>query len=109
MKAALGLDFGTVSVRVRASLFEPDPSLNFLEFSLLGNRLWRTMMRYQSLRSNLDARWLAWWRSESGKPGYTPESTQTSEHYKPQGDQGSGKLYTPSAMPEPLSHPAKQP
>jgi arylsulfatase A-like enzyme len=51
----------------------------------------------------LDAQWLAWWRSESGKRDYTPESTNGSPHFKPQGDRGSGVLYTPSAMPPALS------
>lgn len=54
--------------------------------------------------AKLNADWLAWWRSESGKTIYTPESTSTGPHYKPQGDRGSGKLYVPSAMPENLSH-----
>ena len=53
--------------------------------------------------ADLDARWREWWRNESGKPTYSPESTKTSEHYKPQGDRGSGKSYSPSAMPRALS------
>lgn len=53
--------------------------------------------------ADLAARWLEWWLAESGKPAYSPESTKTSEHYKPQGDRGSGKTYTPSAMPGKLS------
>ena len=53
--------------------------------------------------AELEARWDAWWRENSGKASYQPESTKTSEHYKPQGDRGSGKTYSPSAMPEKLS------
>ena len=54
--------------------------------------------------ATLDAQWLAWWRSESGKRAYTPESTKGSPHYKPQGDRGSGASYVPSAMPTALSN-----
>ena len=54
--------------------------------------------------ATLDAQWLAWWRSESGKRDYTPESTHDSPHYKPQGDRGSGAIYVPSAMPSALSN-----
>ena len=53
--------------------------------------------------ATLGAQWLAWWRSESGKRDYAPESTQGSPHYKPQGDRGSGASYIPSAMPSALS------
>ncbi len=53
--------------------------------------------------ASLGARWQQWWREESGKPGYTPESTKTSEHYKPQGDRGSGVPYSPRAMPARLA------
>lgn len=52
---------------------------------------------------SLEKRWLQWWREEGGEPDYTPQSTKTSPHYKPQGDRGSGVLYVPSAMPEKLS------
>jgi arylsulfatase A-like enzyme len=51
----------------------------------------------------LGGRWLEWWNQESGKPDYNPESTGDSPHYKPQGDKGSGKTYTPSAMPSHLA------
>lgn len=48
----------------------------------------------------LEKRWLQWWREESGKAEYTPQSTKTGPHYKPQGDRGSGVPYVPSAMPK---------
>ena len=51
----------------------------------------------------MSERWLKWWKDESGKPAYEPESTGVSQHYKPQGDKGSGKIYTPSAMPARLA------
>ncbi len=51
------------------------------------------------LVATMSAAWLKWWKDESGKPTYEPESTGDSPHYKPQGDKGSGKTYTPSAMP----------
>jgi arylsulfatase len=51
----------------------------------------------------MSARWLKWWKDESGKPAYEPQSTEDSPHYKPQGDMGSGKTYTPSAMPARLA------
>ena len=54
--------------------------------------------------ATLGAQWLAWWRSESGKRDYTPESTKGSPHYKPQGDRGSGAIYVPSSMPSALSN-----
>jgi arylsulfatase A-like enzyme len=54
--------------------------------------------------ADLGARWLQWWRSESGEPNYTPKSTKTGPNYRPQGDRGSGDLYRPSAMPAALSH-----
>ncbi|WP_373516709.1 arylsulfatase [Pricia sp.] len=50
----------------------------------------------------LHAEWLNWWKTTSGKIDYIPESTSTSIHYTPQGDRGSGDLYTPTAMPEAL-------
>ncbi len=53
--------------------------------------------------ADLNVRWMQWWREESGHAAYAPESTKTSEHYKPQGDRGSGKTYVPSAMPEKLA------
>jgi arylsulfatase A-like enzyme len=55
----------------------------------------------------MSGRWLKWWKEESGKPDYRPEATGDSPHYKAQGDKGSGKTYTPSAMPASLAdrHP----
>ena len=53
--------------------------------------------------ADLAARWLGWWRQQSAKPGYTPESANSGPHYKPQGDRGSGVPYVPSAMPAKLS------
>jgi arylsulfatase A-like enzyme len=53
--------------------------------------------------ADLRKRWLQWWKKESGKSGYVPQSTKTGPHYKPQGDRGSGKPYVPTAMPEELS------
>jgi arylsulfatase A-like enzyme len=55
------------------------------------------------LVATMSQRWLKWWKDESGKPAYQPESTGDSPHYKPQGDKGSGKIYTPSAMPARLA------
>jgi len=52
----------------------------------------------------LEKDWLNWWRSESGKVNYEPESTSANPHYKPQGDRGSGEIYVPSAMPTTLSN-----
>lgn len=49
--------------------------------------------------TELSLRWMLWWRSESGTPNYQPTSTKTGNHYAPQGDRGSGRLYQPSAMP----------
>lgn len=59
---------------------------------------------HAAIVGDLSARWLAWWREQSGKAEYQPESTRDSPHYKAQGDRGSGAHYTPSAMPEKLSH-----
>ncbi|SOE23208.1 arylsulfatase [Spirosomataceae bacterium TFI 002] len=53
--------------------------------------------------AKLETEWLNWWKSESGNSKYQPESTSNSPHYKPQGDRGSGIIYSPSAMPELLS------
>lgn len=47
----------------------------------------------------LNNTWLSWWKKESNEKNYTPESTATSKHYKPQGDRGTGKKYIPTAMP----------
>lgn len=55
------------------------------------------------LVAKLDAQWLAWWESESGKSGYAPKSTADEGSYDPQGDRGTGDAYVPSAMPERLS------
>lgn len=59
-------------------------------------------LKYKNKVSKLEAKWLNWWKTESGNESYKPESTSTSPHYKAQGDRGSGELYTPSAMPERL-------
>lgn len=48
---------------------------------------------------DLEKNWLNWWKSESGKTTYEPESTAKNLHYKPQGDRGSGEMYVPSSMP----------
>lgn len=48
--------------------------------------------------------WNKWYRNESGGRKYTPDSTDDSPHYSPQGDRGSGKYYKPSAMPEKLKN-----
>jgi arylsulfatase len=53
--------------------------------------------------ADLGARWLQWWCGESGAADYSPTSTRTGPHYKPQGDRGSGQPYVPSAMPAPLA------
>ncbi len=53
--------------------------------------------------ADLDRRWLEWWKNQSGEVGYTPVSTATGPHYKPQGDHGSGVLYQPRAMPAALA------
>lgn len=53
--------------------------------------------------AELQAKWLTWWTHESGKPSYTPESSRESPHYKPQGDRGTGAIYSPSAMPAALA------
>jgi arylsulfatase A-like enzyme len=51
----------------------------------------------------LEARWLHWWRTESGKEQYEPTSTKTGPHYNPQGDRGTAAIYVPSAMPTKLA------
>lgn len=51
----------------------------------------------------LAATWFNWWKTEGNKTSYEPKSTKVSEHYSPQGDRGSGKIYQPSAMPIELS------
>lgn len=59
--------------------------------------------QYPDIVKDLEARWLDWWRAESGKKRYVPNSTKTGPHYKPQGDRGSGATYLPSAMPAKLA------
>ena len=59
--------------------------------------------KHPEVIADLSSRWLEWWLQESGKAGYTPESTKSNPHYKPQGDRGSGVPYVPSAMPANLS------
>lgn len=54
--------------------------------------------------AELSARWLTWWRTETGTATYTPESTKTPGGYAPQGDRGSGDLYRPTAMPARLAN-----
>ena len=53
--------------------------------------------------AELEKTWLNWWFTEGGHKTYEPTSTKTGEHYAPQGDRGSGKIYQPSAMPAALS------
>ena len=53
--------------------------------------------------ADLEARWLPWWREQSGQQAYHPESTKDGPHYRPQGDRGSGAPYQPSAMPAKLA------
>lgn len=52
----------------------------------------------------MQKQWLEWWKRESGKPNYQADSTATSQHYRPQGDKGSGEVYQPSSMPARLSN-----
>ncbi|WP_200979923.1 arylsulfatase [Echinicola sp. 20G] len=59
--------------------------------------------QYPEKVNELDMQWLMWWKTESGKSNYRPESTHNSPHYKPQGDRGTGAEYTPSAMPANLN------
>ena len=63
--------------------------------------------QFPKVAAALESTWLNWWKHESAKKEYTPESTKTSDHYKPQGDRGSGKIYQPSAMPAELSERCK--
>jgi arylsulfatase A-like enzyme len=56
--------------------------------------------QHQELVADLERQWLSWWREQSGKLTYIPETTKGSPHYKPQGDRGSGDMYIPSAMPK---------
>ncbi|TWO33239.1 arylsulfatase [Seonamhaeicola sediminis] len=58
---------------------------------------------YKDQVLELEKKWLNWWITESGESDYQPKSTEESPHYKPQGDRGTGVMYSPSAMPEKLS------
>lgn len=60
--------------------------------------------QHPEIVAELGARWLQWWREQSGEAEYTPTSTKTGPHYRPQGDRGSGQRYVPSAMPAALAH-----
>lgn len=60
--------------------------------------------KHPEVVADLNARWMKWWQAESGQPGYTPESTKNGDHYKPQGDRGSGRPYIPSVMPAKLAN-----
>lgn len=51
----------------------------------------------------LEKQWMDWWVAQGTKKGYQPEPSRGSQHYRPQGDKGSGDLYCPSAMPDGLS------
>lgn len=53
--------------------------------------------------TELAEEWLRWWKAESNNSTYTPTSTATGLHYRPQGDRGTGKQYNPTAMPVELS------
>ncbi|MGB5821111.1 MAG: arylsulfatase [Saonia sp.] len=57
--------------------------------------------------NSLDEDWLNWWKTESKTEKYEPKSTAENPHYSPQGDRGSGSIYTPSAMPDELSNTYK--
>ncbi len=48
--------------------------------------------------------WNDWYQKESGKNDYIPAYTRDNQHYKPQGDRGSGVFYEPSAMPNHLKN-----
>lgn len=54
---------------------------------------------YPQVVKQLENQWNTWWKNQTGKSVYVPESTQGSPHYSPQGDRGSGKSYVPRAMP----------
>jgi len=54
--------------------------------------------------AKLQADWQKWWQHDSGDTVYTPKSTKSGPHYKPQGDRGSGVIYRPTAMPENLKN-----
>lgn len=54
--------------------------------------------------AELDAKWLAWWKDQSGNTNYRPVSTKSGPNYKSQGDHGSGKPYMPNAMPAKLAN-----
>jgi arylsulfatase len=59
--------------------------------------------KHPDIATDLEAHWLQWWREQSGKPTYDPESTKDSGHYRPQGDRGTGAMYQPTAMPAKLT------
>ncbi|MDQ8181155.1 arylsulfatase [Pelagicoccus sp. SDUM812005] len=54
--------------------------------------------------AELDRLWVQWWKHYHDGAGYVPTSSQSTPHYHPQGDRGSGKEYVPAAMPESLKH-----
>ena len=60
--------------------------------------------RYPEVVTRLEEMWRQWWYDQTGQSEYKPISTQNHQHYAPQGDWGSGKLYVPRAMPEHLKH-----
>ncbi|HET8829688.1 MAG TPA: arylsulfatase [Pelobium sp.] len=66
------------------------------------------VQNHPKLVAKLETNWLNWWKTESGTHTYVPESTKEDPNYKPQGDRGSGALYTPSAMPAELSNKYKK-
>jgi arylsulfatase A-like enzyme len=53
--------------------------------------------------ATLEKQWLDWWAAQGMKNGYQPEPSRGSQHYRPQGDRGSGDAYPPSTMPAALS------
>lgn len=55
------------------------------------------------LVKQLSRQWDHWWTTQNQKP-YAPKTTKGSPHYHPQGDQGSGERYLPSAMPADLAN-----
>ena len=58
---------------------------------------------YPEIVSKLDAQWSTWWREQHNGNTYQPTLTRGSQHYRPQGDRGSGEIYCPRAMPQKLS------
>lgn len=45
--------------------------------------------------ASLSKEWNNWWLLENGGKEYKPRSTKNNIHYIPQGDRGSGKIYSP--------------